>query len=149
MARMHSRKHGSSGSKRPMNMKKPEWLQYDNAEIEKLIVKLSKEGNSDSKIGIILRDQYGIPCVRAMQLRVSKITSTVTAKPAPDDLMSLLRKSVLLYKHLDDNKGDKKAVHGMELLESKIRRLVKYYKRTKKIDDKWTYSRKNAELLVK
>ncbi len=149
MARMHSRKHGSSGSTRPMNMKKPAWVQYDNDEIKKLVIKLSKEGNSDSKIGVILRDQYGIPCVRAMKLRISKITSKEMKKPAPDDLMSLLRKAVLLYKHLDENKKDTNSIHGLELLESKIRRLIKYYKRTGKVDEKWMYNRKNAELLVK
>ncbi len=149
MARMHSRKHGSSGSTRPMDSTKPKWVEYDKDEVKKLIEKLTKEGNSDSKIGIILRDQYGIPRVRAMKIRISKVAHEAVNKPAPDDLMSLLRKIVLLYKHLDDNKGDKKAVHGLELLESKVRRLVKYYKRTGKIDEKWTYNRKNAELLVK
>ena len=43
---------------------KPEWIEYSNEEIEELILKLRKEGNSTSTIGIALRDQYGIPDVK-------------------------------------------------------------------------------------
>ncbi|MBC7119337.1 MAG: 30S ribosomal protein S15, partial [Methanobacteriaceae archaeon] len=42
---------------------KPDWVEYSNEEIEELIIKLYKEGNPPSKIGIILRDQHGIPNV--------------------------------------------------------------------------------------
>ena len=57
---MHSRKHGKSGSHKP-EKKRHAWLMYEPAEIEKLIVKLAKEDKADAEIGIILRDQYGIP----------------------------------------------------------------------------------------
>ena len=45
-------------------MARPEWVMYSDEEIEDLIVKLHKEGNSSSEIGIILRDQYGVPSVK-------------------------------------------------------------------------------------
>ena len=35
---------------------KPEWIEYSTEEIEELILKLKKEGNSTSMMGIILRD---------------------------------------------------------------------------------------------
>ena len=44
----------------------PDWIEYSTEEIEELILKLTKEGNSTSKIGVILRDQYGIPDVKAV-----------------------------------------------------------------------------------
>ena len=45
-------------------MARPEWVTYSNEEIEEMILKFNREGKSTSEIGIILRDQYGIPKVK-------------------------------------------------------------------------------------
>ena len=45
---------------------KPEWLEMTEEEIIELIVKLHREGQSTSQIGIILRDQYGIPSTKTV-----------------------------------------------------------------------------------
>ena len=45
-------------------MARPEWVTYTDAEIEEMILKFNKEGKSTSEIGIVLRDQYGIPSVK-------------------------------------------------------------------------------------
>jgi small subunit ribosomal protein S15 len=37
---------------------------------------------------------------------------------------------------------------NLQLIESKIRRLVKYYKRNEVLPQNWEYSLKNAELLL-
>lgn len=42
-------------------MARPEWVTYSDEEIEEMNFKIYKEGKSTSEIGIILRDQYGIP----------------------------------------------------------------------------------------
>jgi small subunit ribosomal protein S15 len=149
MARMHSRKHGKSGSHKPVRKLEHEWLIYDKEEIEKLIIKLAKEGNSNAKIGLILRDQYGIPDVRSFKIRISKITEKEIKKPVPEDMFNLMKKAVALHKHLENNKKDKKAIHGLELVESKIRRLGKYYSRKGKLPKDWKYDIEEAKLLVK
>ena len=64
MARMHSRKKGKSGSKKPLKKVKKVWLRYSDKEVEQLIIKLAKQGNTQSKIGIMLRDTYGVPDVK-------------------------------------------------------------------------------------
>ncbi len=148
MARMHSRKHGKSGSSKP-EKKKHAWLMYEPAEIEKLIVKLAKEGKQDAQIGLILRDQYGIPDVRSLDMRVSRVTEKEVKKEVPDDMYNLIKKAVELRKHLNDNHHDAKATHGLELLESKVRRLGKYYARKGKLPSKWKYDPEKAKLLVK
>ncbi len=146
MARMHSRKHGRHGSKKPTEKIKLDWLMYDKGEIEKLILKLAKEDETNAKIGIILRDQYGIPDIRQFGLRVSKIAPK---KEVPEDLYTLLVRAVNLHKHMDASRKDSKAKHGLELMESKIRRLGKYYARTGKLPKGWKYSIDKAKLLVK
>ncbi len=144
---MHSRKHGKSGSKKPVKRINPRWLIYDKDEAVKLIHKLAKEGKSSSEIGIMLRDQYGIPDIRYFGLRVTKITGQ--KKEVPEDLYNLIKKAVNVHKHMDTNRKDSKAKHGLELIESKIRRLGKYYARTGKLPKGWKYSIDKAKLLVK
>ena len=66
MARMHSRKRGKSGSKRPLRKTQLSWIRYKPKEIELLIVKLAKEEKTPSEIGLIMRDTYGIPDIKAV-----------------------------------------------------------------------------------
>lgn len=145
---MHSRKHGKHGSHKP-EKRRPAWLMYEPVEIEKLIVKLAKEGKTNSEIGLTLRDQYGVPDVRSLGMRVSTIAEKEVRKEVPDDIYNLIKKAVQLHKHLAANHHDAKATHGLELLESKIRRLGKYYARTGKLPGDWKYSIDKARLLVK
>ncbi|HNB04257.1 MAG TPA: 30S ribosomal protein S15, partial [Methanoregulaceae archaeon] len=59
MARIHARRRGDSGSVRPHRSEAPSWSNTDVKAIEKVIVDLKKEGYSSSRIGLVLRDQYG------------------------------------------------------------------------------------------
>lgn len=52
---------------------KADWMKMKPSEVESLVVDLAKKGNSPSKIGIILRDQHGIPKVKVLGKKVSKI----------------------------------------------------------------------------
>lgn len=143
---MHSRKHGKHGSRKPIKKIKVDWLIYDKDEVKALIAKLAKEGKSSSEMGIILRDQYGVPDVRYFDMRITKVTGK---KDVPEDMYNLMKKAVNLHGHMHDNKKDSKGKHGLELLESKIRRLGKYYARTGKLPRDWRYSIEDAKLLVK
>jgi small subunit ribosomal protein S15 len=149
MARMHSRKHGKSGSKKPLKKIETEWLIYDKEEVENLILKLAKKGHSSAEIGTILRDQYGIPDVREMGLRVSKVVNKEFKKEVPEDLYNLLKKAVNLHKHMSIHKKDAKCKHGLELTESKIRRLGKYYMKKGLLDKNWKYDIEKVKLMIK
>ncbi|MCX6818985.1 MAG: 30S ribosomal protein S15 [Candidatus Aenigmarchaeota archaeon] len=149
MAKMHSRAHGKSGSHKPPKSKEAKWLEYDKEEISSLILKLAKEGNTQSKIGIILRDQYGIPDVRMLGLRVSKVVETEIKTEVPENMYNLMKKAVNMHRHLNEKKKDTKGKHSLELVESKIRRLGKYYVRTGKLPEDWKYTIETAKLLVK
>src|SRR3989344_2314430 len=132
MARIYSRKHGKSRSTRPQIP--AGWVEYSADEIEKLVMKLAKDGFEPAKIGLVLRDQYGIPLVKsATGKTITQILSENNLlRKIPYDLFNLLKKSVMLHTHIERNKKDAHAIHGVELLESKIRRLVKYYVRERK-----------------
>ena len=66
----------------------------------------------------------------------------------PEDLLNLLEQAVKLKDHLAKNKKDYTSKHGLELLESKIRRLIKYYVKKKKLTSDFTYEPERAKLLV-
>lgn len=141
MARMHSRRKGKAGSNKPAKIVKKSWTRYDAKEVELLVAKLSKEGNTSSQIGMILRDAYGIPDVKSVC--AESITSILGKKKMlpklPEDLTALLRRIVEIRKHIEANRKDETSKHGLTLTESKIRRLVKYYKNTGKLPMNWKY----------
>ena len=151
MARMHSRKHGKSGSKKPLKKALPLWLRYNQKEAELIIAKLSKEGKNASEIGIILRDTYGIPDSRILfKKKLSQVLKEKDMQPEiPDNLMALIRKSVTIRKHMGNNKKDETAKRGLLLTESKIKRLMKYYKRTGKLSADWKYDPERAGFFMK
>ncbi len=150
MARMHSRRKGKSGSKKPIKKVLPSWTRYKPKEIELIIVKLAKEGKTTAEIGIILRDTYGIPSIKLLiGKRVNKLLKEKNVvKELPEDLTALIKKNVLIEKHLEKNTKDEVAIRGRGLTQSKIGRLVKYYKNAGKIPADWKYDRKRANILA-
>ena len=70
------------------------------------------------------------------------------APKVPEDLMALIKKNILINKHMEENKHDMSAKHGRELTESHIRRLVKYYKSTGKLSADWKYDPAKLKLLL-
>lgn len=150
MARMYSRKKGKSGSTKPTERSIPSWLQYSGKEVELLVVKLAKEGKTSSEIGLYLRDEYGIPDVKLVtkktitQIMIEKKLN----KSLPEDLMNLLKRVLAIQLHMEGNHKDMPAKRGLQLTESKILRLVKYYKRTGRIDASWKYDPKQIKMYV-
>ena len=145
---MHSRKRGKSGSNKPSIA--PKWVEYKDKEVERLVVKLRKDGMQSVTIGRVLRDQYGIPSVKfATGKTVSLILKeNDSASQMPEDLLNLLKKAVSLRDHMKKSRKDYTSKHGLELLESKIRRLVKYYKSAKRLPSDFVYEPDRAKLLV-
>jgi small subunit ribosomal protein S15 len=103
-----------------------------------------------SDIGRILRDQYGIPSVRTITGKtITKILEENELLPEmPEDLLNMLKNAVSLRDHLVKSKRDYTSKHGLELLESKIRRLIKYYVKTKRLPKDFKYEPERAKLLV-
>ncbi len=146
-----SQREGKFDSSKPYRKSPPEWVEYKPDEIENIIVKLAGRDHSPSMIGMILRDQYGIPGTKLTTgKRINQIMEKhKIRKDMPEDIMVLITRAVKLSKHLDQNKKDMTAKRGMQLTESKIRRLVKYYKGEKRIPSDWKYNLKSAKLLVR
>jgi len=141
MARTHARVRGKSRSTRPVKIDLS-FVTYKKEEIEALIVKFSKEEDiKTSKIGLILRDTYGIPSVKAITGKsITQILSENNLASAnPEDVMALISRIKNLKKHLESNSRDTHNKRGLILLESKLRRLIKYYQKTGRIVGNLSY----------
>jgi len=150
MSRMHSSKRGTSGSKRPLVTESPKWVQQTPDEVKDMITKMAGEGMSMAKIGLVLRDQYAVPNVRLLTGKsIKEILEEKGIKPElPEDLQALMKRAVAMSGHVRKNRKDLHNLRGRQLLESKIRRLVKYYKREGVISETWNYSLETAALEV-
>lgn len=151
MARMHARTKGKSCSKRPLISESPAWVTLSATEIEDIIVKMAKDGNGSAKIGLVLRDQYGVPNVK---LATGKSVTAImkekgVASALPEDLANLMRRAIDLNVHLKENRGDISNTRGLLLIEAKIRRLERYYKDNGVLPADWKYSLNTAELMLK
>lgn len=143
MARMHNDGRGSSGSDKPVNKKNPRWVDYDDDEVIDLVVKLRKDGQDPSQIGMTLRDQYGIPSVK--QVTDMKITEILEeeglALDLPEDLNNLVEKAESIQDHLEENQNDEEAIRQLELTEAKIRSVASYHRDEGNIPEDWKYER--------
>jgi small subunit ribosomal protein S15 len=153
MARMHTRRKGQSGSKRPSTMRIPEWLDKEkNAKwVEEKVIELAKAGNSPSMIGMILRDQYGVPLVKVVTGRsvITILRENDLTRRVPEDLRNMITKAASIRKHLEENKKDHVSKRGLMLAENKIHRLSKYYRKKKVLPADWKYSPDQAAVLLR
>ncbi|MFW9923393.1 MAG: 30S ribosomal protein S15 [Candidatus Thorarchaeota archaeon] len=151
MARMHSRKKGKSSSSRPPHATIPEWVNQTPEEIEQKIVELAKQGNTSSAIGSVLRDTYGIPSSKlVIKQKISDIMVRENVYPEyPEDFRNLVRRALALRRHLDAHPKDLHSKYGLQKLESKIRRLMKYYQKKGTIPQSFKYDPKAAATIVR
>jgi small subunit ribosomal protein S15 len=147
---MYARRRGTSSSIRPYRKEAPEWSNTDVPEIKKIVVDLRKDGMSTSQIGLALRDKYGVPDVKlATGKRVNEILREEGLESEiPEDLRNLMQKALGLRKHLAENKKDVHNARQLQITESKVRRLTKYYVKSGRMPKGWTYKPETAEILL-
>ena len=105
-------------------------------ELEKVIVDLAKKEMTPSKIGLVLRAEYGIKSEK----KIKKIIEEKGIKSElPEGLESLIKRAGALQKHLLKNKMDKVARRGLQITRAKIIQLGKYYKKKHILPQNWEF----------
>jgi small subunit ribosomal protein S15 len=142
-------RRGKSHSRRPISKRAPAWCKYGPEEVEAFVIKLAKEGNTQSKIGVILRDQYGIPLVKPI---VGKSVGEIVDKAGvkadiPEDLSNMVQKATIIQRHLAKNKSDSLNKRSAELIVSKVNRSAKYYRSNGELPAEWKYKPKPIGLV--
>lgn len=151
MARMHSGAKGKSGSTRPPVLKPSEWFERTPEWVTDKIIELGKSGQTPSIIGVILRDQYGVPLVKSILGKsITQVLAENGLAPSmPEDLTNLIKRAVLMRKHLEENPKDLHSKRGLKQTEVKINRLSNYYKRRGILPANWKYEPERAATLIR
>ncbi|WP_435348985.1 30S ribosomal protein S15 [Haloarchaeobius sp. HRN-SO-5] len=153
MARMHTRRRGQSGSDKPVTDEPPEWSDVDADDIEARVVELAEQGYEPSQIGMKLRDEgvTGTPVPDVKLATGKKVTEILDEHDAgsdlPEDLRNLMERAIRLREHMDENPQDFQNKRALQNTESKVRRLVAYY-RGDELDADFTYSYDEAVELL-
>ena len=108
--------------------KKPEWLKFSEKEIEAIILKLAKQNLTCEKIGLVLRDQYGIPKAKLFGKSISKILKEQNLNEDAD-IKNLEKKKRGIEEHLKKNKQDKRAKRANTIITARISNLKRYRKK--------------------
>ena len=111
-------------------MKKPSWVKLKESELKKIIIELSKK-NSPSKIGLILRDQYGIPTTKIFGKKLKYYLEEAGINKN-EDLDNAEKKVDGLKDHLKNNITDKSAKHKLQKAQSRLNIIRRYFKIQKK-----------------
>ena len=149
MARMHTRRRGSSGSDRPVADDPPEWSDVDADDIEARVVELAEQGHDPSGIGLTLRDEgvKGVPVPDIKAATGKKVTEILedndAAPELPEDLRNLMERAIRLRRHVEENGQDMQNKRALQNTEAKIRRLANYY-RGDELDEDFVYTYDNA-----
>ena len=76
------------------------------------------------------------------------VLRTGLAPDIPEDLYHLIKKAVSVRKHMDRNRKDRDSKFRLILIESRIHRLARYYKTTRKLAPNFKYESATASTLV-
>lgn len=119
-------------------------------DVEDLIIKFAKQGYTESQIGVILRDTYGIAQVRFLSgQKIQRILKkNGLAAKIPEDLYHLIKKSLSIRKHLEKNKKDKDAKYRLTIKESRIHRITRYYRKAGKVPANFKYNYQTVGTII-
>ena len=132
-----------------MSKRPPSWCRYEPEEVEALVIKMAREGQSASRIGTMLRDQHGIPLTKPITGKsITSVLKEANMAPSlPEDLDMLLRKASRLSTHLERNKMDLTNKRSLQIIEARIHKLSRYYKRKGVLPTDWRYEPRAASLI--
>jgi small subunit ribosomal protein S15 len=107
---------------------KPLWMKLTDEDINAIVVKLAKQGLTSEKIGLQLRDTYGLPTTRVTGKKLGQILKENNLYE--DSTQSNLeKKEKRVVAHLGKHKQDQRAKRSMIIIRARIAKYEKYKKR--------------------
>ena len=111
-------------------MTKPPWLKIKEEEIKKIIAELAKK-HPPAEIGLILRDQYGVPTTKLYGKKLKQYLKELNLNSNPD-LENAEKKLEKIKTHLKTNITDRKAKHKIQKAQSSLNRQKRYFAKKQK-----------------
>lgn len=111
-------------------MKKPVWLKYTETEVKEIILKLIEKSPelTAEKIGLVLRDNYGIPSTRIYGFKIGQVLKEAKKYESPES-RNLKAKAEKLESHIIKNKGDKRTGRSYIITKAKLKKVTDYLAR--------------------
>lgn len=106
-------------------LEKPVWLKYTKEEVEAIILKLANKGMTSEKIGLVLRDQYGIPKAKIFGIKIKEILKEKYQDP---NILNLKKKVEKINEHYKRNKQDKRAERSLTISKANLKKREDYLK---------------------
>ncbi len=94
-------------------------------DIEAIVVDLAKKGNSPSKIGIILKEKYGVDKIKLLGKKITKILKDNNVSYDKDSVF-INKKVKNMESHFSKNKQDKRAERDIVRYISLRKRISNY-----------------------
>jgi small subunit ribosomal protein S15 len=104
---------------------KPLWLKYTEEEVKQIIIKLANKGMTAERIGLTLRDQYGIPRVKIYNLKIKKVLDEKGLFEEPTT-KNLQKKSENLSLHMKSHKHDQVGKRSQTITKAKLKKRQDY-----------------------
>lgn len=104
---------------------KPVWIKMQEPELKKVILKLS-EKYAPSQIGIVLRDQYGIPTTKVFGKKLKAYLKELGIE-RNEDLENAEKKVKKIKEHLKNNITDRNTKHKLQHAQSRLNIIKKYF----------------------
>ncbi len=106
---------------------KPVWLKYTEKEVKDIILNIIKKHPemTSEKIGLVLRDTYGIPTAKIYKIKVSQVLKEAKAYKNPD-LENIGKKVTKLEKHMEKNKKDQRTKRALTIAKSRLKKIKEY-----------------------
>jgi small subunit ribosomal protein S15 len=117
-------------TKKP-RIEKPVWLKFTEKEVKAIILKLAEKGLTSEKIGLVLRDQYGIPKTKIYNIKIGQVLKEADKfeEPTNKNLEIKLKK---IIEHFKKNKQDKVAGRSLMTTKAKVKKVSDYQNKKKK-----------------
>ncbi|MFP3132142.1 MAG: 30S ribosomal protein S15 [Candidatus Nanopusillus sp.] len=122
--------------------------QISKEQINDIIKELWNKGYTTSQIGRELKEKYNIKVKEILNKKLAKyaIKDLNLKQEIPEELLYLFKKVNKMLKHLELHKNDVVTKKKLEELENRIKSLIKYYKKNKKLQQTFEYSRDIAKM---
>jgi len=122
--------------------------QISKEQINDIIKELWNKGYTPSQIGRELKEKYNIRVKDVLNKKLVRyaIKELNLKQEIPEDLLYLFKKINRMLKHLELHKKDIVTKKKLEELENRVKSLIKYYKKNKKLPQTFEYSRDIAKM---
>lgn len=102
---------------------KSEWVKMKPEEAKKIIIDLAHKGTPVEQIGLVLRDQHGIPKAKLLGLKINQVLKEAKIHINPSHI-AVKNKIENVEKHILKNKKDTVARRSLIKHNSRIKKLA-------------------------